>query len=139
MVIKTAFPFSKSKIQCFRQWFCYLTLTNYVTDLSVPFHWKFCFFSTIPFWPLVTWFRCDFFIMFVDDFWNIVHANIADFEYIAVKSFVKFLAFWKMFCYQLKECLCNVCWNYVMFCFRVFDFSDLLVFFIFYLIITPLL
>ena len=93
MVIKTAFPFSKSKIQCFRQWFCYLTLTNYVTDLSVPFHWKFCFFSTIAFWPLVTWFWCDFFIMFLDDIWNIVHENIADFEYIAVKSFVKFLAF----------------------------------------------
>ena len=52
-----------------------------------------------------------FFIMSFDDFWHIIHATVADFNCIAVENFVKLLASWKMFCYQLKECLCNVCWN----------------------------
>ena len=52
-----------------------------------------------------------FVIMSLYCFWDIVHATIADFNCIAIKNFVKFLASWKMFCYQLKECFWNVCWN----------------------------
>ena len=60
---------------------------------------------------LVTWLRFDFFIMSLDDFWDIVHATVADFNIISVENSVKLMASWEMFCYQLKECLCNVCWN----------------------------
>ena len=49
--------------------------------------------------------------MSIDDICHIVHATVADFNCIAVENFVKFAAFWKTFCYQLKECLCDVCWN----------------------------
>ena len=68
-------------------------------------------FSAIAFWSLIKWFRCDVFIMSFDDFWHIVHAAVADFNCIVVENFVKFVASWKMLCYQMKECLCNVCWN----------------------------
>ena len=102
---------SASPRYTFQQWSCYVTFVNYVINLTVSFHWTFCFFSAIAFWSLVTWFRCDFFIMSLDDFWHIVHATVADFNCIAIESFVKFLVSWKIFRYQLKECLCNVCWN----------------------------
>ena len=50
-----------------------------LNDSSLPwevlFHGIVCFFFAVAFWPLVTWFRCDFFIMFLDDFWHIVHAT----------------------------------------------------------------
>ena len=113
MVIETALPFSlcKPKIHFFRQWSCYVTFINYVINLTVHFHWTFSFFSAIAFWSLVTWFRCDFFIMSLDHFWHIVHATVADFNCIATENFVKFATSWKMFYYQLKECLCNVSWN----------------------------
>ena len=39
---------------------------------------------------------------------DIVHATVADFNCIAVENFVKLVASWEMFCYQLQECLCNV-------------------------------
>ena len=95
----------------FWQWSCYGTFINYVVNLTVSFHWAFCFFSAIEFWSLVTWFRCDIFIKFLDDFWHIVHATEADFNCIAVENFVKLVASREMLCYQLKECLCNICWN----------------------------
>ena len=47
----------------------------------------------------------------LDDFLYTVHATVADFNCIAVENFVKLVVSWKMFCYQLKEYLCNVCWN----------------------------
>ena len=108
MVIETALPFSfcKSTIHFFRQWSCYVTFINYVIN-----YWIYCFFSAIAFWSLIKWFRCDVFIMSFDDFWHIVHAAVADFNCIVVENFVKFVASWKMLCYQMKECLCNVCWN----------------------------
>ena len=72
--------------------------------------------------------------MFLDIFWHIVYATVADFNCIVVESFVKFEASWKIFCYQLKEYLCNVCsdesvkggLSHIMFCFRIFMFSNLL-------------
>ena len=111
MVIDTALPFSlcKSKIHLFRQWSCYVTFINYIIKKTVPFHWTFYFFSAIAFWFLVTWFWCNFFIMPLDDLWHIVHATVADFNCTGVENFV--CASWKMFCYQLKECFCSVCWN----------------------------
>ena len=36
----------------FRQWSCNVTFTNYVVNLTVPFHWTFFFFSAIAFWSL---------------------------------------------------------------------------------------
>ena len=95
----------------FWQWSCYGTFINYVVNLTVSFYWAFCFFSAIEFWSLVTWFRCDIFIKFLDDFWHIVHATEADFNCIAVENFVKLVASREKLCYQLKECLCNICWN----------------------------
>ena len=112
MVIEMALTFSlcKSKIL-----FLAIILLHHICKLLInmipPFHWTFHFFSAIAFRSLVTWFRCDLFIMPLDDCWFIVHATVADFNCIAVESFVKFVAPWKMFCYQLKECLYNVCWN----------------------------
>ena len=79
--------------------------------MAVPFNWAFCIFSAIGFWSLVTCFRCNFFIVSLDDSWHIVHATLADFNCISVENFVKLVASWKMFCYHLKECLCNVCRN----------------------------
>ena len=113
MAIETALPFSlcKSKIHLFRQWSCYVTFINYVVNLTVPLHRSFSFFSTIAFWSLVTEFRCGFFIMYRDDFWHIVHETVADFNCIVIEYFRKFVASWKMFCYQFKECLFNVYWN----------------------------
>ena len=95
----------------FSIWTCYVTSINYIINLTVPFHWTLCFFSAIAFWRFVTWFQFEFFIMPLDDFWHIVHAPVADFNCTAVENFVKFVISWNMFCYQLKECLCNVCWN----------------------------
>ena len=51
------------------------------------------------------------FITYLDDFWHIVHVTAADFNCIAVENCVKFVASRKMISYQLKECLCNGCWN----------------------------
>ena len=119
----------------FKQWSCYVTFKNYIRNLSFPLHWTFCFFSAIAFWSLITWFRCDFFIMSIDGFWHIVHATVADFNCFAVKHFVKFVVFRKMFCYHLKKYHCKLCvetdlikggLNHIIFRFRVFDFSDLL-------------
>ena len=110
MVTETALPFSlcKSKILFFSA----MVLLRHIYKLC---HWldsslplDIMLFSAIAFWSLVTWFRCDFFIMSLDDFWHIIHATVADFNCIAVENFVKLVASWKMFCYQLKECLCNV-------------------------------
>ena len=75
---------------------CYVTFTNYIRNLSFPFHWTFCFFSAIAFWSLIMRFRCDFFIMSIDDFWHIDHATVADFKCIVVKHFVKFWSFEKV-------------------------------------------
>ena len=70
-------------------------------------------------------------------FWDIVHATVADFNSISVENFVKLMASWEMFCYQLKECLCNVCWNgfakgwvkpYYVFLSRFWFFCVILVF-----------
>ena len=76
----------------FQQWSCYVRFLNYVVNLTVPFHWTFCFFSAIAVWSLVMWFWCDFFIMSLDDFWHIVHAAFADLNCIAVENFVKLVA-----------------------------------------------
>ena len=113
MVIETALPFSlcKSKTHFFRQWSCYVTFIKYVVNLTVSFHRTFCFFSAVAFWSLVMWFWDDLFIMSLDDIWHIVHATVADFNCIAAENFLKFVASWEMFCYQLKKCLCNVYWN----------------------------
>ena len=112
MAIETALPFSlcKSKIHLFRQWSCYVKFINYVVT------WQFLStghspFFAIAFWSMVTEFRCDFFIMSHDNFWHIVHATVADFNCIVTEYFMKFVASWKMFCYQFKECLFNVYWN----------------------------
>ena len=110
----------------------YVTFINYIIILKVPFYWTFCFFSAILIWCLVTWFRCYFFIMSLNDFWHIVHPTVSDFSCIAVENFVKFAACWRMFCYQLKQCVCNVCWNgfakgwVKSFALEFFGFSDLL-------------
>ena len=59
-------------------------------------------------------------------FWHIVHATVAGCNCIAVGNFVKLVA-WKIFYYQLKKYLCNVCWfakgwvkQYFAFAFLVF-------------------
>ena len=90
---------------------CYVTFLNYIINLTVPFHCTFCFFSAIDIWFLVTWFRCECFIMSLDDFRHMFHATVADFDCIAAENFVKLVSSWKMFCYQLKKCLCNISWN----------------------------
>ena len=36
--------------------------------------------------------------MSLDDVWNIVDTIAADFSIIVAENFVKFVAFWKMFC-----------------------------------------
>ena len=102
---------SASPRYAFRQWSCYVAITNYVVNLTVPFHLTFWFFSAILFWYLVLWVRCDFFVMSLDYFWHIVPATIADFNCVAVEHFVKLVASSEMFCYKLNECLCNVCLN----------------------------
>ena len=136
MVIETALPFClcKSKIHFFLRWSCYFAFINYVINLTVPFHWTFCFFSAFAFRSLVTWFRCDIFIMSLNDFQHIVHTTVAYVNCIAIENFVKFLSSWKMFCYQLKNVFATFVeteslkrgLNHTMFRFRVFSFSDLL-------------
>ena len=44
--------------------------------------------------------------MSLDDIWHIVHATVADFNCIEVENFVKLVASWEMFRYQLKYLLC---------------------------------
>ena len=48
---------------------------------------QFAFFSAVAFWPLFTWFCCDFYILSHDGFGHAVHVNVADFNYIAVENF----------------------------------------------------
>ena len=112
MVVETDLPFSfcESKIHFFRQWSCYVTFMYYIINLKVRSHWAFCFFSAISFWCFDMCFRSDFFVS-LDDFWHIVHVTVADFNCTAIENFVKFLVPLKMFCYQLKECVCNTFWN----------------------------
>ena len=76
-------------------------ILNYVINLTVPFRWTFWFFSVVLFWSLVTWFQCNF-IMSRDEFWHIFHVTVANFNCIVGENFVKFVASWKMFCWQLS-------------------------------------
>ena len=56
--------------------------------LQFPSSGQSAFFSAITFWCLIMGFRCDFFIMSIDDFLHIDHAIVGD-----------FVVSWKMFCY----------------------------------------
>ena len=68
----------------------------------------YAFFLQLHFGRWSRGFYMTFFIISLYDFWHIVHATVAGFSCILGENFVKFVSSWKIFCYQLKECICNI-------------------------------
>ena len=92
----------------FWQWTCYVTFIKYVINLIVPFHWAFCFFLQLHFGLWTHGFDVTFLL---NPLMQYALGTVADFYGISVENFVKFVTPYKIFCYQLKEWLCNACWN----------------------------
>ena len=90
-------------------------------------------FSVIAFWCLVTWLRCDFFILCLNDFWHIIYEIVADFNSIPVDVLWRlwllekdFVTNWgNVFEWFVQTDLLGFRLNDIMFRFHVFGFSDL--------------
>ena len=100
--------------------------------MTAPFNWIFGYFSPIAFWCLVKWFRCDFFIISLVDFWHIAYAAVANFNCIAVENILKFVAScflinWRnVFELFIETDLLEAGFNDIVLHFYVFGFSDTL-------------
>ena len=104
---RKALPFSLCKSLCKSNMLRHIYELRHSFDSSLPLKILLFFCNCIlVFGHMVL----TFFIMSLNDFRHIVHVTGADFNRITAESFVE-VASWKMFCYQLKEYLCNVCWN----------------------------
>ena len=71
----------------------YLCRIDHISHIAFSSQWAIIFISTITFWLIMFCFRCDAVVMGLDDFFHIFHATIANFDFISVENFVKFIVF----------------------------------------------
>ena len=77
--------------------------------MTVPFRWTFSFFLQLHFglWS------CSIWLFYYVPWWYLTYCS-CNYSWLwpyCGWKFCEACGFWGNFCYQLKKCLCNVCWN----------------------------